>query len=189
MSERHLRSVPPTPPSPPIEIPQRIRRRLWFLGIPLFQSTPPVRVAGDFARCLSILEALIANGDKETIVALQADRGLWLHLLGYGRPASVSNARDGDLYFIENPRLNLIKIGIARSVARRQRELERSCGTRLKLLRVVPDGARYERSLHDALSPFRREGEWFLATGPVLLLVREPSRIPQIYAGVPGCLL
>jgi hypothetical protein len=68
------------------------------------------------------------------------------------------------LYFIENPRFSMIKIGVSNEVQKRVYTLSLACGVELTLLRVIPDGYQYEIPLHRAFQPSRRFGEWFEAT-------------------------
>lgn len=72
--------------------------------------------------------------------------------------------RRDDLYFMLNPALGIIKIGIAGDVEARRVTLEHGCGVPLDVLRVVRGGGGYETDLHDAFGPSRLRGEWFAPT-------------------------
>lgn len=80
--------------------------------------------------------------------------------------------RDDDLYFILNPALGIIKIGIAGDVESRRAQLECGAGVPLTVLRVVERGASYEKKLHFAFGPSRLLGEWFSPTPELLKLVQ-----------------
>lgn len=75
-----------------------------------------------------------------------------------------------DLYFILNPSLGIIKIGIADSVAARLKNLECACGVPLELMRVVKGGAEHEQNLHLAFDATRLKGEWFAPSAELLAL-------------------
>lgn len=80
-------------------------------------------------------------------------------------------ARRSDLYFILNPALGIIKIGISVDVRSRRSELEHACGVALTVLRVVPQGEPFEEPLHFAFLPSRLIGEWFAPTDELLALI------------------
>lgn len=80
-------------------------------------------------------------------------------------------AKRDDLYFILNPSLGIVKIGIACDVESRRVQLECGCGVPLTVLRVVKEGADYEKSLHLAFGPDRLLGEWFNPTDELLALI------------------
>lgn len=69
-----------------------------------------------------------------------------------------------DLYFILNPSLGIIKIGIAGNVENRRQSLECGCGVPLEILRVVPQGEDLEQELHALFHASRLLGEWFTPT-------------------------
>lgn len=83
-----------------------------------------------------------------------------------------------NLYFMLNPGLGIIKIGIAEDVDARRRTLELACGVALEVLAVVPKAEHHEKPLHAALRPSRLIGEWFAPTAELLELVQQPERIP-----------
>lgn len=98
-------------------------------------------------------------------------------------PRSIRSAIPADddraLYFIENPALGLIKIGITASVEVRLKSLEAGCGVPLRLLQVVPGFASYEGLLLDAFSESRRLGEWFDDTPALRELIDNPAAIVE----------
>ena len=69
-----------------------------------------------------------------------------------------------DLYFILNPALGIIKIGISNDVEERRRTLEHGCGVPLEVLRVVSQGEELEQELHLLFNGARLMGEWFAPT-------------------------
>lgn len=82
-----------------------------------------------------------------------------------------------DLYFMLNPGLGIIKIGIAGDVQQRRATLECACGVPLEVLAVVPGGERLEKPLHEAFMPSRLIGEWFAPTDELLALIDDPTGI------------
>lgn len=75
-----------------------------------------------------------------------------------------------DLYFILNPGLGIIKIGIAIDVEDRRKTLEYGCGVPLEVLRVVPGAADLEQELHALFNASRLLGEWFTPTEDLVRL-------------------
>jgi hypothetical protein len=94
----------------------------------------------------------------------------------------IPNSDARSLYFIRNPYLDLIKIGIADDVTQRLWSLECACGVPLDLLRVVKAGAPYEPHLHDAFRETRLFGEWFRPTPELLRLIERPVEILEFLA-------
>jgi hypothetical protein len=84
-----------------------------------------------------------------------------------------------DLYFIVNPALGIIKIGIAGDVTGRRISLEHACGVPLEVLRVVKGGERYEKPLHEAFGRSRLRGEWFLPTDSLVRLATGTADIGE----------
>lgn len=87
-----------------------------------------------------------------------------------------------DLYFILNPALGIIKIGIAHDVESRRKGLECGCGVPLILLRIVEDGAEYEKALHDTFGPARLLGEWFEPTDDLYRLATSKASVVDYIA-------
>lgn len=75
-----------------------------------------------------------------------------------------------DLYFMLNPSLGIIKIGIATDVEDRRKTLEYGCGVPLEVLRVVPGAAELEQELHALFNASRLLGEWFTPTEDLIRL-------------------
>lgn len=82
-----------------------------------------------------------------------------------------------DLYFIENPRFSMIKIGVSNDVSKRCYTLSLACGVELTVLRVVKRGALYELPLHRAFHAVRQYGEWFSATDQLRALAVSTERV------------
>lgn len=87
--------------------------------------------------------------------------------------------RPNHLYFIRNPVLGIIKIGVTDDLEARRRTLERACGVRLEVLRVVSNSLWLEQDLHKAFASSRLLGEWFTAT-PELLSLATADRSDAI---------
>lgn len=83
------------------------------------------------------------------------------------------------LYFILNPSLGIIKIGIAGDVEARRLQLECGVGVPLQVLRVVPGGGDYEKDLHDAFGPSRLLGEWFAPTVELMAVIDGVESVPD----------
>lgn len=88
--------------------------------------------------------------------------------------------RQDDLYFILNPALGIIKIGIAGDVETRRMQLECGTGVPLVVLRVVEGGAPYERALHDTFGRDRLLGEWFEPTDEIYRLATSGDSIADV---------
>lgn len=86
------------------------------------------------------------------------------------------------LYFILNPYLGIIKIGIANDVDDRKRGLEHACGVPLEILRFVEGAQRCEQDLHLAFGESRLRGEWFSPTEELLMLVDGDESVPAFLA-------
>lgn len=83
-----------------------------------------------------------------------------------------------DLYFIANPSLGIVKIGIADNPEQRRRGLECSCGVPLEILGVLRGGGHHEKMLHEAFDEVRLLGEWFNPTEEILRLAADPTSVP-----------
>lgn len=93
------------------------------------------------------------------------------------RGVIVAGMNGRGLYFLLNPALGIIKIGIARNVGKRRIALEQACGVPLVVLRVVPGGALFEKDLHNAFAPQRLRGEWFAPSEALLELANGTEPI------------
>lgn len=82
----------------------------------------------------------------------------------------TAQARSG-LYFILNPAMGIIKIGITDDLPARKKALECACGVMLDVLRFVPGAQCNEKGLHLAFSETRLCGEWFAPSEELLGLI------------------
>lgn len=66
------------------------------------------------------------------------------------------------VYFLLDPELCRIKIGVTVDVKARVRQHERQRGRKLELLGTLKGGDRLEKAMHSRFAPLRAErGEWF----------------------------
>jgi hypothetical protein len=86
------------------------------------------------------------------------------------------------LYFILNPSLGTIKIGVADNVRQRHQGLEHACGVPLDVLGVLEGGAEYEHALHDVFYDTRLLGEWFSPSEELCAITYDPSSVPAFIA-------
>ncbi len=77
------------------------------------------------------------------------------------------------VYFFYAESIGMMKIGVSSNIARRFRELRRSCPVDLVVYQVIEGDARVEFHCHNALAEFRERGEWFRATPELLEHVRS----------------
>lgn len=87
-----------------------------------------------------------------------------------------------NLYFILNPALGIIKIGISTDVEARRCSLEHACGVSLALLGVLEGGGHFEDRLHLIFGDTRLLGEWFLPSEELLALAAKPLSVPAFVA-------
>lgn len=78
----------------------------------------------------------------------------------------------GVTYFLHNPLTQLVKIGRSTTLRQRQRDLEHSSGTALRLLGTLPDGT-LEKRHHTQFAHARRRGEWFALTPDLAAFLRD----------------
>lgn len=88
----------------------------------------------------------------------------------------TSCKKGGNVYFIRDGMGN-IKIGIAKDVLRRKKELQTSNPNELEIFYVmhVPkmwDAQEIERDLHESFSEYRKKGEWFIEN-PIIEWLRN----------------
>lgn len=72
------------------------------------------------------------------------------------------------LYFMQMDRTGAVKIGRSGNVERRRSEVQTGCPYKVRILLVLLDKGRIERSLHRRLARFRTagfDGEWFHLEG------------------------
>ncbi|MFJ2202390.1 GIY-YIG nuclease family protein [Streptomyces violaceusniger] len=77
------------------------------------------------------------------------------------------------VYLIGVPGSTTAKIGLARNVPQRLRQIQRMCPVRLEVLWTTPGGRALERALHDHFEAKRSHGEWFVFGGDPVSAVRE----------------
>jgi hypothetical protein len=104
--------------------------------------------------------------------------------LGADRPKRVQRSRprrerpptrrDEGVYLVRA--LHWIKIGVAKNVQKRLRDLQIACPMKLQLLAVVPGCREVEKSLHQRFETLHEHGEWFRAEEPLLSFVTEMVR-------------
>jgi len=82
-----------------------------------------------------------------------------------------------DLYFIFNPQLNLVKIGISSNVSQRLNNLTNSVGVDLKLILFYAGFGHTEQALHYHFKKLRAKGEWFHFTGELVKFVEEQVKL------------
>lgn len=82
-----------------------------------------------------------------------------------------------DLYFMLNPALATVKIGIATDVEARRVQLEHACGVPLVIVGVLAGGGQYEKDLHDAFDAQRLIGEWFSPSDDLIGLAESPAGV------------
>lgn len=86
-------------------------------------------------------------------------------------------SKPADLYFILNPALGIIKIGIATDVDDRRYALECSSGVPLDVLGVLRGGGEFEGALLAAFNADRLIGEWFSPSEDLCRLADDPSLV------------
>lgn len=81
-----------------------------------------------------------------------------------------------NIYFIEAVGLNLIKIGVAKSVEKRMYELQNASPVELKLRGVIRYvSACLEKQLHKAFGKQRCRGEWYEIDSRMEALLNDPE--------------
>lgn len=99
-------------------------------------------------------------------------------------PILVDRFDDQHLYFMENTKTGDIKIGISVAPEVRRKQVQRDEGTAVRILHIHPSGGRdMERKLHKHFHKFRKHGEWFLGSEPILNCIKsfQSGKIP-LYA-------
>lgn len=84
------------------------------------------------------------------------------------------------IYFIEAIGTNRVKIGLARSVAGRLRNLQSANAAELKVLRMYEGGLAEEAKFHELFATHRLKGEWFDAAEVEKTHARSTKRIAAI---------
>ncbi|MGV6860992.1 MAG: GIY-YIG nuclease family protein [Putridiphycobacter sp.] len=77
------------------------------------------------------------------------------------------------VYFMKNPRNNLIKIGVSIHPNIRKKQLE-SKNNKLEILRIIDSGGfELERELHEKFKQYRMQGEWFKSNEDILSFINN----------------
>jgi len=100
------------------------------------------------------------------------------------RPNTSSSRQSGYVYFLQIG--NAVKIGFSTNPFRRISKMDRSSS--VPSLFVSVPGTRYdEKTLHRRLDAYRRNGEWFTASGPVQrVIVRSVAFGRPMHDGADG---
>ena len=78
------------------------------------------------------------------------------------------------VYFVQALDGGPIKVGVAKDVQRRIKELQCACPVPLRLLGIVEKGGlRKERELHQRFAASRLHGEWFEESHEILACISE----------------
>ncbi|KKL86416.1 hypothetical protein LCGC14_1944980 [marine sediment metagenome] len=83
------------------------------------------------------------------------------------------NKVGSSIYFIEAIGVEKIKIGVTTNIEERLNTLKTGSPVELKLLGVIPGGQESEKNIHDRLSAYRANGEWFFASTDVMEYIRK----------------
>jgi len=129
----------------------------------------------------------LALPGPERLKYLAKARGLLADGATAGAAEKAEGLRlDGFLYIIAHPRLPGIKIGRAFDPASRLRGYQTGCPERAYYLAHVSpyfeDCVAHEKTIHDTLSPWRLQGEWFslpVSTASRLLDTLSPFRAAE----------
>lgn len=81
------------------------------------------------------------------------------------------------VYVIQARGRAAVKIGYAKDIAKRLRQLQTGSPAKLKLIAVIPGDRDVERGLHDRFADHRLHGEWFHKSAPGLLDLIAPYRV------------
>lgn len=81
------------------------------------------------------------------------------------------------IYFVRAGENGRVKIGRTGHVPRRLAKMQTDSGEKLNLLGVIVGSAAVERDLHDKLSEFRAQGEWFDAAPELLAAIEDEIAI------------
>lgn len=84
------------------------------------------------------------------------------------------------VYFIADPKNQLVKIGLAKDPKARLRNLQTANGNPLRMLCVIPGDATTEKEMHRRFAHTRAHGEWFHASGELAVFVTDHTPWPTI---------
>ena len=94
---------------------------------------------------------------------------------------------DGWIYFIVCPEPLSIKIGFTKKhPIKRLKQLQTGCPSRLVLRGWYPGSLEEERKLHESLSSYRLEGEWFRLEPEMGDLLQMPVRYMAVNNALTG---
>lgn len=89
--------------------------------------------------------------------------------LAKGRPRSNGtmreSARPGHIYFLQNGRRKLVKIGFSSDHATRIGNIQMASPDKLKLIATIPGSRLMEAELHKRFAQYHVQGEWFSVDG------------------------
>jgi hypothetical protein len=89
-----------------------------------------------------------------------------------GLPKDIEDG-DGCIYFIQGISGGLIKIGYAKDIYRRLKNLQASCPLPLKILAVIRGSLDSESNLHSRFAKNRKHGEWFEPTEQLSIFINS----------------
>lgn len=97
------------------------------------------------------------------------------------RPVKIMNTvRSIHIYFVQCQSTRLIKIGIARDVLARLRDLQGSSSTALIMLASTPGSRKAEFTLHERFRFAHVRGEWFTPVPELMELIRDYAKEPSL---------
>lgn len=138
-------------------------------GAPLSHLWPDRITAAVISAFATHLEVATSRRTAErTLKALRALLNVACARRGLKAPAAPKSSR-GMVYFIEATGLDLVKIGAARNLARRLKELQTGCPVPMKVWGgiLTDDPPGLERRLHHQFAEHRSRGEWFALAEPL----------------------
>lgn len=100
--------------------------------------------------------------------------------LAKGRPRNdgtmSEKSRPGHVYFLQNGRRKLVKIGFSGDHTSRIGGIQSMNPDKLKLLATVPGSRRLEAELHKRFAKYRVQGEWFSVEGALAAYIARLTR-------------
>jgi hypothetical protein len=77
------------------------------------------------------------------------------------------------VYFFLNETMNLVKIGWTANIAQRHRTMSLTSGVELRVIKVIPGGAKKEKLIHEQFKHLREEGEYFRYESDLQTFIEE----------------
>lgn len=77
------------------------------------------------------------------------------------KDTSIKTNKPDNLYLIHDIDCNLLKIGRSKNPQQRLKQIQTSCGNKLKLLCIIKGFGYMEEELHTKFSNLHKNGEWF----------------------------